>query len=318
MDVLLHAELIEQRRERMNMRPNLAFIETHKTQYAANVNRYLSGEVSSFSRQWANAIVMLEPLNDQTLQLEPDFACELLAHLPEGIQRVSLLQGIDYEWQKNVAVPTFNDEGIFSGAELPGIEEFKAGEYHKTRVLTGYTQPDGTVIKPTHIPSEVSDDTDAVRLYQAHVLLHELFHTVEVMLRTEETAKKLQIHPGRTFADWANDFLESLRTEKQHTSNYAGVYHDSIYDEHGNLRSTVTAYDYAVREQMAEAFVAYLLDIISNPEGYTSFQNQSFGNTHPEQELLRHGGQSKRYGLMKELCHAPLHMIGEVPMDTVS
>jgi hypothetical protein len=182
-------------------------------------------------------------------------------------------------------------------------------------VLTGYTKPDGTAIKPTHIPSEVSSDPLAVRLYQAHVLLHEFFHTVEVTLRSEETARKLQLRPGRTFADWANDFLESLRTEKQHTSNYAGVYHDAIYDEQDHLHSTVTPHDYAVREQMAEAFVAYLLDIISNPEGYTSFQSQSFGNTHPEQELLKHGGESRRYGLMKELCSASLQPIEESPTD---
>jgi hypothetical protein len=222
--------------------------------------------------------------------------------LPEGLQKVSRLQGVDYEWQQKVAVPKFNDEGILAGAQLRNIDEFQKGDYHKTRVLTGYTQPDGTVIKPTHIPSEVSSDPEAIKLYQAHVLLHEFFHTVEITLRSEETAKSLQLSPDRTFADWTRDFLESLKTEKQHTSNYAGVYHDAIYDEQNNLLTSTTPHDDAVREQMAEAFVAYLLDIISNPEGYTSFQIQSFGSTHPEQELLRHGGQSKRYGLMKELC----------------
>ncbi len=317
MEHLSHAELVEERKERMNMRPNLKFVEAHKPQYSANVERYLAGEVSPFSRQWADGIVMLDPVHDDTLQLDPAFACELLAHLPEGLQRVSKLLGVDYEWQKNVAVPKFDDEGVFTGAELPTIDEFHTGEYHNTRVLTGYTQTDGTIIKPTNIPSAVSDDPEAIRLYQAHVLLHEFFHTVEVVLRTEDTAKTLELAPGRTFADWTKDFLQSLQEEKRHTSHYAGVYHDALYDDQDTLLPTVTPHDYAVREQMAEAFVAYLLDIISNPEGYTSFQNQSFGNAHPEQELLQHGGQSKRYGLMKELCNAQLRIV-EGSADAVS
>ena len=309
MEAVTHAEIIEKRKERMNMRPNLEFIESNKPQYAANVERYLGGDISEFSRQWAESVHTKNVTNDETLQIEPDFARSLLAHLPEGLQRISHLETIDYEWQQKVAVPQFDEKGIFSGAQLPSIDEFKSEDYHRTRVLTGYTKPDGTEIKPTHIPSEVSDDPEAIRLYQAHVLLHEFFHTIEVILRDEESAKKLQLNPGRTFADWATDFLESLKVEKQHTSNYAGVYHEAIYDEEGNVHSTVTAHDYAIREQMAESFVAYLLDIISNSEGYTSFKSQSFGNTSPEQELLSHGGQSKRYGLMKELCNSQPQLI---------
>ncbi len=302
----------------MNMRPNLAFIEKHKLQFAANVKRYLQGRVSVFSVEWARNVAIKNDSMDDTLQLESGFALDLLRQLPEGLQRVSQLKVIDYEWQKNVAVPKFNEEGIFTGAQLPSIEEFNAGDYHKTRVLTGYTKPDGTAIKPTHIPSEVCSDPLAVRLYQAHVLLHEFFHTVEVLLRSEESAGKLLLDSERTFADWARDFLESLDEERQHISHYAGVYHDAIYDEAGNVRSTITPHDYAVREQMAESFVAYLLDIISNPAGYTSFQNQSFGNIHPGEELLKHGGQSKRYGLMKELCNAQLHFTEDLATDTNS
>lgn len=318
MESLSHAELVENRKERMNMQPNLAFIETHKVHFAANVESYLQGEISEFSTQWANNVATENTITDNTSQLEAAFARNLLAHLPEGLQKVSHLKVIDYEWQKNVAVPKFDDEGIFVGAQLPSIEEFNAGEYHKTRVLTGYTKPDGTTIKPTHIPKEVSNDSEAIRLYQAHVLLHEFFHTVEALLRSEEAAKKLLLRTGRTFADWTKDFLESLAEEKQHTSNYAGVYRDAIYDDTGKIRPAITSHDFAVREQMAEAFVAYLLDIISNPEGYTSFQSQSFGNTHAEKELLLHGGQSKRYGLMKELCDAHLQLVDESPTDNYS
>jgi hypothetical protein len=234
-------------------------------------------------------------IDDETLQIEPEFARKLIAHLPEGLQRISNLSEVNYEWQHNIATPKFDDSGKFSGATLPSIEEFNKGDYHKTRVLTGYTSPDGTAIK-------------AIRLYQAHVLIHEFFHTVEVVLRSEETAKKLQLSEGRTFADWAQDFLESLKTETQHTSNYAGVYHEDIYDEKEKIRSSVTPHDYAVREQMAEAFVAYLLDIISNPDGYTSFETETFGNPKPAEELSKHGGQSKRYGLMKELCNSKPEM----------
>jgi hypothetical protein len=315
MELASQREVVEGRKERMNMRPNLRFIEANKQQYAANVQRYLSREVSDDSNQWSMGIAILNPVMDETLQLPPDLAQALLARVPAGFQRVSLLKGVDYEWQKNVAVPQFNEEGIFSGVQLPSIEEFNGGDYHKTRVLTGYTKPDGTIIKPTHIPLEVSSDPEAIRLYQAHVLLHEFFHTVEVVLRTEENAKKLQLRPGRTFADWAQDFLESLKEEKLHTSYYSGVYHHALYDENHHLRQSVTPYDYAVRELMAEAFVAYQFDIISNPRGYTSFQSQSFGNAHPEQELLKHGGQSKRYGLMKELCDADLQLVKEAVTD---
>lgn len=302
-------QVAEERRERMNMRPNLEFIEENKPQYTANVQLFVDGEISDFSRKWADAIKILDNTDNKTLQITPKFARELLAHIPEGLQRVSHLKTIDYEWQHNVALPKFDDDGNFTGATLPSIQEFNASSVHKTRVLTGYTSPDGTTIKPTHIPKEVSGDPEAVRLYQTHVMLHEFFHTIEINLRSQETAQKLQLSEGRTFADWTKDFLKSMQEEKQHTSYYAGVYHDAIYDTVGDVCPTVTAHDYAIREQMAEVFVAYLLDIISNNHGYTSFQAQSFGNPQPEQELLKHGGQSKRYGLMKELCKSTPQII---------
>lgn len=316
METVSHDEIVEERKERMNMRPNLEFIEKNKSQYVANVERYLGGGIPDFSRQWASSVNITNAIEDQTLQLEMAFARSLLAHIPEGIQRVSHLETLDYEWQQKVAVPKFDEDGIFSGVQLLSIDEFKSGGHHRTRVLTGYTKPDGSEIKPTHIPSEVSADPEAIRLYQAHVLLHEFFHTVEVTLRSEESANQLQLSPGRTFADWARDFLDSLKKEQQHTSYYSGVYHDAIYDGQGKMLPKVTPHDYAVREQMAEAFVAYLLDIISNSEGYTSFQNQSFGNTQPQKELTEHGGQSKRYGLMKELCDSQLQFVDASTKNT--
>ncbi len=208
-----------------------------------------------------------------------------------------------------VGVPNFAEDGNLDRETLcRGVvtaDEFvrKPQDYHPQRLLIGVTAQDGQTIFPTAIPSTVSTNPQAIRLYQLHVMLHEFFHTIELTRRDDEKSAAIVINraTGRTFADWARDYLRSLEEEKILTSEYSAVYADRLFDGQGNILPDVTPYDVPVREDMAEAWVASHFDIISNPHGYTSFSNYAFGNPHPEHQLRKHGVASKRAALMKEL-----------------
>lgn len=91
---------------------------------------------------------------------------------------------------------------------------------------------------------------------------------------------------------------------------YAEVYRDEIYTPDGYVNAKTTSpYHFAVREDMAEAFVASHFDIISNPHGYTSFQTYPFGNPRTQDVLREHGVASKRAELMQELRTAKIAVV---------
>jgi hypothetical protein len=292
--------------ETTNLRPALAFVEAHLPLYQANLDRYLQKEVHSDSREWVSRLKFENAEFDQTLQIEPQMVKELYSRLSPALLGASKLESVDYAWQKKVIAPVFNEDGSIQTAHLVLHDAFP-GQYHPQRVFVGWTDgrddQKGKMVRSSFIPPSVSENPEAVRMYQAHVMLHEFFHTIELPIRSTETASQLLLDSsGRSFADWRRDFVDSLEEEPQFTSEYGEVYRDGIFQENGRLKEDIDIFGLAVSEQMAESFVAYHLDIISNAQGYRSFRSQSFGNARPQDQLLKHGGQSKRFGLLKEFC----------------
>lgn len=303
-------ERIEQNKEKTNLRLALGFVEKHLDQYKANVDRFLTGKEFPESRAFADSVNFdFEKANQAApLQITPEETRNLIAHISPALTRISALKTVNFQFHDKVAVPDFVEDGNLSKKRCRGVvlmDEFvnEPENYHPQRMLIGLTIPDGSTIYTTAIPPTVSNHPEAVRLYQLHVMLHEFFHTIELPRRGDEEASKVILNPstGRTFADWSRDYLSSLEEEKLLTSEYSDVYRDELFDNQGRILEGITPYDDPVREDMAEAWVASHFDIISNPRGYTSFSNESFGNLHPENQLLAHGNQSLRAGLMKEL-----------------
>jgi hypothetical protein len=304
------AEAIERNKEKTNLRLALAFVEKHLNQYQANVDRFLSGEEFPASRAFAEQIAFdFEKANQSVpLQITPDEIKTLIAHVSPGLIRYSELKTVNFTHHNKVALPDFGEDGNLSAKRCRGAvpaDEFvrEPENYHPHRILIGLTTQDGKTIFPMAIPSTVSNDPEAIRIYQLHVMLHEFFHTIENTRRDDEKASAMVINPsnGRTFADWSKDYLASLADEKLLTSEYSQVYTSELFDEQGAILPAVTPYGDPVREDMAEAWVASHFDIISNPHGYTSFSSFPFGNARSQDQLLAHGVASKRAALMKEL-----------------
>lgn len=304
-------EQIERKKEKCNMRPELAFVERHLTQYLSNVQRFLEGEKGDLSYALAEGITFVNvPQGD--LQITPQDVQALISRLSPDLTQLSHLKTVDYAHQGKVAIPNFDEKGNLDKEKpcsgvIP-IDEYESGDF-KQRMLIGSTSTDGERITMTAIPPSVSDNLLAKRLYQLHVFLHEYFHTIELPLRSEELSRKVRLltEPGRTLADWAGEYWRTLAVEKQLTSMYAEVYRDEIYTPDGYVNAKTTSpYHFAVREDMAEAFVASHFDIISNPYGYTSFQTYPFGNPDTAQTLRDHGVASNRAALMEELRTAKI------------
>lgn len=317
-DRLLEEATIEKNKDRTNLRSALIFVEDNLDQYKANVARFFAADI--FPESWALAQnIQFANVDDSVpLQITPHETQALIAHIAPSLIRLSALKTIDFRHHAKVLVPNFADDGNLDPQKAcrGGVpaDEFvrEADQYHPERILIGLTANDAQTIFPTAIPPTVSADPEAVRLYQLHVMLHELFHTIEMPRRNEQAAQKLSFRDssGRTFADWSREYLESLSQERLLTSAYSSVYHDRLFDGNGNVLASVTPYDFALREDMAEAWVASHFDIISNPHGYTSFRSFPFGNEHPQQELLQHGLASRRAALMNELRVSEIGLVG--------
>jgi len=304
-------ERVERNKDKTDLRRALSYVEGHLSQYQANVDLFLSGDGYRESRTWADGIDFQNVTEDETLQITPDEVRNLFAHVSPELIKLSKLKAVDYTFQGKVIVPGFDEEGNLEQTKitLAPAAGFPADGQHPHRLLIGHTENDGSKIRPFAIPQSISSDSKAIKLYQLHVMLHEFFHTIESTLRSDESAAKVLLGGQRSFADWRRDYLKSLEQEPLLTSEYSEVYRDKIFTEGGTLQENLSPYDYAVCEDQAESFVASHFGIISNPRGYTSFSSEPFGNAQPEKQLLAHGNQSLRAGLMKELRNARITVI---------
>ena len=284
----LETREIEANKDQYDLRPCLEFIENHLPEYRHALSDFLKRPASPYFTEWQKEIDIAGITYDDTLQLPPARAFEVLSHLPEGMLKASGLKTIDYAKQAIVPVPQFDADGKWTyKVDEVHTSQMGTGSIHPSRMLIGQTTKQGTSITETAIPKTVSNNPEAIELYQIHVLLHEFFHTIEIPFRNKSDAESPLLMPqGKTFAEWIRDFKNSMIEEPAFTSSYAATYKDSLLA--GNY--------YALAEQMAESFVAYLLDIVPSPDGYTSFKQFDCGGTN-----FTKTGSSKRFLLMKEL-----------------
>lgn len=303
----LSPEEIERNKDLMDLKPDLDYVIQHAHLYRAAISDLLARPIDEGAHERIGAIAVTHVTRDATLQLAPERALEVLAHLPGGLLQISGLTELDYCYQGFVPIPKFNERGFFDGCEglvladtFPDtIEDGTHKAYHPTRILIGNT--DRGVIRPSFLPRTVCDNREAVEIYQIHVLLHEFFHTIEGRFRSPEMARTLRMRfengSEMNFEEWRRAFIQSmLETEPLYTSRYAQTYADKITPGE-SLAS------YAVAEQLCETFVAYVLGRAPSESGYEDFRTFSFGNLHPEKQLIK-GYGSIRHELMDKFFKA--------------
>jgi hypothetical protein len=109
-----------------------------------------------------------------------------------------------------------------------------------------------------------------------------------------------------TLDDWWNEFSELILSEIEPSSisYYASTYKATLNKETKNEWGW--QFDHALWEQIAESFVAYMLNIQTNPEGWTDFKSESFGNV--EQLRKYQSGESRaanqKWLLIDKLCQS--------------
>lgn len=171
---------------------------------------------------------------------------------------------------------------------------------HPTRILVGLTI--GDTIYPTPIPRTLSQNDRAIEIYQICVFIHEFFHTVEEGSRSYRKNNRDKIKfdlAGEqfTFADWWKDWENLILSTKESgfVSYYASTYSNKLTESKRDQGGW--EFEYAIAEQIAESFVAYMLNIQANPDGWTDFKTAA----------------PRKWELMDKLCRATVISDGKNP-----
>lgn len=285
MNTLLNKEQVEANRNLLDMRPALDFVGKHKAIYAAN----LSGRIQA-SKQAGDGGRALrvdsisaigEPNHLAYLQIgQAGRIRDLLFLMPTSILEMSYLKTISFEeYDGLVVVPGFDEFGYFDRRQVKAVplNSFPQKGEHPSRILLG--QSNGETIRMMAIPPSVSEDRDAVSYFQAHVFVHEFFHSIEYPRRADRSVVKLYSHDGNSFTleDWWQEYsnLVLFGQETEPVSFYSAAYGRDLSPD--VLMVDKERYDRALAEDMAECFVAYLLDITPNSKGELSFKQRSLG-----------------------------------------
>lgn len=281
MDLDFPEDQIEQNKDKTNLGVEVGFV-------GANYDRYWNAW-EAFSRtkpdsievaNWAEEIDFGEKVNFCESQLTPAECVKILSCMPIVMRQLSKLKKVQsYAF---VPVPGFDENGNLDTrkVEMVFVDDFPREQDHPERVLIGNS--DGVKIRQTPIPSSVSSDVEARKMYQRHVFLHEFFHTIDYPLRVEgdreaSEANRQEVQliavDGQLFTlqDWWYKF-ECLMCDQGITppSIYA-----SSFDLSLNWKTKESDYDtfqQAVAEQICESFVGYYFNLLPNEEGYDDFK----------------------------------------------
>ena len=269
--------------DKLDLKPAVDFVAEH-------VNIYKNGLANFLVNQTKEGIGLAKRVkfSGQIIgpQIGHDDVKSILSAMPASLAKLSKLQSVNYI--SGVPVPHYDADGNFMGtADWVNPDEFPRKEDHPSRILVGLS--DGKNIYPTPIPETVSKNARAVGLYQAHVFLHEFFHTVEFSRRSTDRRNNVVFERGDIFTleDFWNQFSELYaKQDRRFVSRYAATYSDKLNET--TRENAPDKYEHALAEQMCESFVGYALGIISNDRGITDFRKG-----HPEE-----------YMLMDRLCKA--------------
>lgn len=308
------AEKIEKNKNKFDLKPNIDFVSQHKEVYEEGLANILEREPSVEAQEWVNGLEFVGEQDIVDPQVHPEDVRRVLSSMPEVLIKLSKLKTISYHTFGNprvVPVPGFDNDGNLDQRKitLAPVDEFPAPGEHPSRILVGVST--GDVIYPTPIPESVSKDKTAVYLYQAHVLMHEFFHTVDYPRRNPETRSEilLEIDGERfTFQDWWKEFEDLILSGKEPgpVSNYASTYESSLNREFAE--QDYKKFSSALAEQICESFVAYQLNIISNRDDWTDFRVESFGNKEQEKKFQQGKVKSAnlKWELIDRLCRSRL------------
>lgn len=137
---------VERNKDKCNMRPELEFVEKHRTQYLGNVQRFLDQRPNDLSYTCAQGIEFMNYPMDPKLQIVPQDITNLVARLSPDLTQLSHLKTVDYTHHGKVAVPNFDKNGnLDKDKPCSGViptEEYENGDY-KQRMLIGSTSLDG-------------------------------------------------------------------------------------------------------------------------------------------------------------------------------
>ncbi len=298
-------EAIEANQNKLDLRPNLAFVEKHLDQYKAGIAKILNRPADPKAIQWADAVQITG--STQSTQLSAEQIRSFLSRMPSSLRELSHLKEVAI--QDFILVPGFDEHGNFDSSKVTTAtaQEFPTEGEHPSRILVGWS--DGQAIRPTIIPDSVSSSPGAIWIYQAHVFLHEFFHTIEFPRRTESARSAVSLALDGiqfTFQDWWQDFEQTVLNgqEPEPVSMYAAT-RQNLLNQESKLQDPQN-YLRALAEQVCESFVAHQLGIISNSAGWTDFRAASLGNKHwanlYDEYMVESANQ--KWGLMERLCRA--------------
>lgn len=265
---------VEARKNLFDLRPNLSFVRNNLSLYEDAVNRLLS-RYSDYSSNWVSELSFVN--EDKATDYHRCFgsARNVLSGIPDSLLRISICRKIDcvfYDNAQLVLIPTFDEKGVFTGRpDFIELNQF-SNDLYFGRVLVGVSHEG--VIYTTPLPIGLCEGGDfsislsVIQLYQVHVLLHEFFHTVDV-----EIPKYRFRYEGE---EWSGSEIFSEFDSLFRKSEYRPIsYYAKAQSIH--LQSTDhKLYQDCFREQIAEIFVGYMLNIISNPYGVVNIKSNFF------------------------------------------
>jgi len=297
--------VVEERKDRLNLKPELDFVIEHLADYRAGLARLLARPIDPRSAEIAGRVEFCDydqiDLAGQRRQLSPDLAIQILKRMPASLLALSQLGAVVYS--DNVPVPNFASDGAFEGGtewvkESDFLEKVGNEELHPSRILVGVSN--GEIIWSTPIPSTVCEDDEAVSMYQIHVFLHEFFHTVERGLR-QLVGQPIEDRPAEISEDEVKSrflnlcglFMDEVRGGYfRPVSRYSSTYEETLLAEgHRNH----DAYRQALAEEMCETFVAYQLGLVPPSSEPTSRDPEYL---HKSKENI-----AKRLRIMQMICN---------------
>lgn len=300
--LLDHEEGVEKRKDRMNLTPSIDFVKNHLELFLRNLGRLFEKPISEQASAWSKTILFSGEEDVQGRQIMPHEIRHLLERMPSVLVELSRLEAVGYATK--IPVPGFAPDGNWDNkAEWVAEADFPRKQDHPGRVLVGLTNETGDTIFPTPIPKSASEHDDAVRVYQILVFLHEFFHSIERAIRSPGEREKIILEvDGKRFSFqnwwecWENLFSDGI--ESRAISRYASNYAEELTeDARWNKNEIFTP---ALAEQIAEAFVAYLINIIPNDQEITDFRQ---AKEHPW-----------KWRLMDKLCRANVVSIRHIEL----
>lgn len=273
---------IERRKDLFDLAPTIKFVSDNSLRYSEGLAAFARLPRSFASQRLAERVKVTNKESCLGPQVAPEHIASLLSQVPETLAILSQLEQVSYHG--SVPVPKFDSEGLWDGRSVDYVpfEEFPRSNDHPSRLLVGIST--GTTIYPSPIPFSVSDNGFAIHMYQTHVFLHELGHTIFGPIQEGEVSSAIMQNGKRYFplSEIVQEF-EELCTSRGYegVSDYSLVHLPNLTSE--VKKKNPTKFDYSLREQICESLVGYFLGILPNDRGELSFRD-----AHPkEYELIK-------------------------------